>query len=157
MGRHRTTAVSCQTGQHQADALAALLVAHGVLIHPFGSRMVIAVPPGVRLKGSGAPSRSSPLARSLTSRPEVDALVEGPFASGPPVSQDRRERARQTAARLDDDTALNCTYWTHPNTGSLGPVPLHTSGRRFDTVRAHQCSCRSASFREMACSILAFC
>jgi hypothetical protein len=23
-------------------------------------------------------------------------------------------------------------------------TPLHTSGRRFDTVRAHQCLCRSA-------------
>ena len=61
---------------------------------------------------------------------------EHPCASGPPASQDRREHSRQTADRLDDETGLTLTDWTHSNASARCPTPLHTSGRRFDPCRA---------------------
>jgi len=61
---------------------------------------------------------------------------EHPCASGPPASQDRREQSRQTADRLDDETGLTLTDWTHSNASARCPTPLNTSGRRFDPCRA---------------------
>jgi hypothetical protein len=43
------------------------------------------------------------------------------------------------------ETSLTWTYWT-VEPCSLFPVPLHTSGRRFDTVRAQSCYCRFTRF-----------
>ena len=71
-----------------------------------------------------------------TSRAGGRQASEHPCASGPPASQDRREHSRQTADRLDDETGLTFTDWTHSNASARCPTPLHTSGRRFDPCRA---------------------
>ena len=41
-----------------------------------------------------------------------------------------------TSSSTGHRNGADLVVWTAGNTRSLGPVPLHTSGRRFDTVRA---------------------
>jgi hypothetical protein len=70
-------AVSWQQGQHQPDQVAAVVVAHDVLVHAAGSRVTIA-PPAGRLGQRGGPAIAgvggaavvpfNPLARSLVRR-----------------------------------------------------------------------------------------
>ena len=40
-----------------------------------------------------------------------------------------------TSSSTGHRNGADLVVWTAGNTRSLGPVPLHTSGRRFDTVR----------------------
>ena len=44
--------------------------------------------------------------------------------------------AVDTSSSTGHRNGADLVVWTAGNTRSLGPVPLHTSGRRFDTVRA---------------------
>ncbi|PVB44280.1 terminase large subunit domain-containing protein [Mycobacteroides abscessus] len=49
-------AVSWQAGQHQPDSLAAVVVAHDVLVHAAGAQVTIATPLGATLARTGRPS-----------------------------------------------------------------------------------------------------
>jgi hypothetical protein len=88
-----------------------------------------ALPGGVRLRD---PSRAS-LARAAADRQWAKSV------------QRQAQTGRITRHRPDSRNALTCTYWTHANVRSHCPVPLHTCGRRFDTVRAHHCGRRNAT------------
>ena len=77
-------AVNWQQGQHQPDALAALVVAHDVLVHTAGQQIVIAPPQfDVSLSGSRRPATVTPihegLRRRLDSRGGYDPFRGLPF------------------------------------------------------------------------------
>jgi hypothetical protein len=78
-------AVNWQQGQHQPDALAALVVAHDVLVHSAGRHVVIA-PPQFDVSLSGRrPATVTPinewLARRIDSRDDYDPLRGLPFTA----------------------------------------------------------------------------
>ena len=65
-----------QAGQHQPDALAALVVAHDVLVHAVGRRMHIAIPDLTAKLGDRAAGERNPLlSRRLDDRAGITPMA----------------------------------------------------------------------------------
>ena len=76
--RARTAAVTWNAGQHQPDSLAALIVAHDVLVHAAGQRMRFGSPlastPGRDRKGDADVALPEPQARMARIMADRDPL-----------------------------------------------------------------------------------
>ena len=106
------SAVAWQSGQHQPDSLAALVVAHDVLVHSAGQSWTFAAPVGV----AGAGAAGGGLVARL-GRPDLATLITRTAAA-----------SRQSETEADDTPVT-------PVTSMTGYLSRRVHGAGYDPLR----------------------